>query len=68
MVGGNPRECCKIFRSVGIHLYGAILMRMQCLLCLSYRRMTGAAAILPGRLSFALGECGFFWLPTCCAL
>jgi hypothetical protein len=59
MVGGNPGECCKTFRSVGIHFYGAIPMRVQCLLRVSYLHMTGRSN-LSWRAKLYLGRVRLF--------
>ena len=41
MVGDDPRGCCKTFRSVGPPFYGALPMRVQCLLRVSCLHVTG---------------------------
>ena len=67
MVGGDPGGCRTTFGSVGTPFYGAMPMRMQCLLRVSYLHVTGRSNLSWG-LIFALGACGFPRLPTCCAL
>jgi hypothetical protein len=59
MVGGNPGGCCTTFGSVGLLFYGAIPMRMQCLLRVSYLHMTGRSN-LSWKANLCLGRVRLF--------